>query len=438
MLSSMLSSIFEASRYITTPISLLAFIGAGVFTYLLTKNNNERKKIELAPENERSDLIKTVSEKLRLDIKDIPEHERAKIVIQTLRNRVLHQVILAVSILLGGIIFSYILLRASGMPAKENKDSKIDNNSFTFTTISVGINGQLGDTISLSGKAYVQDLDGVQLELVEIPGGTFYMGTDTSEIVRYDLVNEISKFYPGDSTTSENHKLWPYRETPKHLVTVSPFKIGKFEITQRQWKKVAKLPLINYSLHENPSVHIGDNKPVECVSFRAAEEFCNRLSRYTGKKYRLPTEAEWEYACRAGSTSQFSFGDNIQPSFVNYDGGFPFLTVPRGIYRNTSVDVGSLGYANRFGIYDMPGNVWEWCSDLWHADYRNAPTDGSAWLEESGYNSEARVVRGGSWYWFAYGCRSAYRNFQVEYDSSEVINGKIIGNHGLRVVLENE
>jgi len=137
-------------------------------------------------------------------------------------------------------------------------------------------------------------------------------------------------------------------------------------------------------------------------------EFCDRLSQQTGKNYRLPSEAEWEYACRAGTTTPFHFGETISPKYANYDGrtvygdnGF------EGEYREQTTPVGSFGVANRFGLSDMHGNVWEWCTDHWHENYDNAPTDGSAWVTDG--NSDRRVLRGGSWGNDPEGCRSAYR-----------------------------
>jgi formylglycine-generating enzyme required for sulfatase activity len=134
-------------------------------------------------------------------------------------------------------------------------------------------------------------------------------------------------------------------------------------------------------------------------------EFCRKLSQKTGHAYCLPSEAEWEYACRAGTTTPFDFGDTIAPDLVNYDGNNPYAWAPKGIYRQQTTDVGSFP-PNSFGLYDMHGNVWEWCSDRWHDNYNGAPTNGSAW--ETG-TSEYRVHRGGSWSDDAVYCRSAYR-----------------------------
>jgi len=134
-------------------------------------------------------------------------------------------------------------------------------------------------------------------------------------------------------------------------------------------------------------------------------KFCQKLSEKTGKTYRLPSEAEWEYACRARTTTPFYFGETITPDLVNYDGNYPYGSAPKGLSRKQTTDVGSFP-PNSFGLYDMHGNVWEWCSDKWHGNYSGAPTDGSSW--ETGNN---RVQRGGAWSYNAVHCRSANRNW---------------------------
>lgn len=196
-------------------------------------------------------------------------------------------------------------------------------------------------------------------------------------------------------------------EGPQHRVTVKGFAIGKFEITQAQWQAVAKLPKVKIDLPADPANFKGASLPVERVSWEEAVEFCARLSRLTGSTYRLPTEAEWEYAARAGTTTPFAFGVTMTPDIVNYHGNYPYGNASKGQYRQNTVPVGSLGAANAWGLFDMHGNVWEWCEDLWHDNYNGAPSDGSAWL--SGNNSSIRAVRGGSWSYGGRLCRSAGR-----------------------------
>jgi formylglycine-generating enzyme required for sulfatase activity len=175
--------------------------------------------------------------------------------------------------------------------------------------------------------------------------------------------------------------------------------MGKYPLTQAQYQAI---------MGKNPAYFKGNNRPVEHVSWDDAVLFCQKLSQRTGKNYRLPSEAEWEYACRAGTKTPFSFGDNITTDLVNYNGTYPYKSAPKGKYREQTTDVGTFFLPNPFGLYDMHGNVWEWCEDDWHENYIDAPTDGSAWNSQSGSNT--KLLRGGSWYYDAGCCRSANRN----------------------------
>jgi formylglycine-generating enzyme required for sulfatase activity len=215
--------------------------------------------------------------------------------------------------------------------------------------------------------------------MVKIPGGTFTMGSPENEAGR----------------SSD--------EGPSHQVTVTGFYMGRFEVTQPQWASIASMPKVSRDLNPDPSRFKGDNLPVEGVSWEDAVEFCVRLSRVTGRTYRLPTEAEWEYACRAGSTTPFALGETITTELVNYDGKSPYGSASRG--RTTPV--GMMAVANAFGLCDMHGNVSEWCMDSWHRSYDGAPTDGGSW--ETVGEPPSRVLRGGSWSSYASYCRSAFR-----------------------------
>ncbi len=240
----------------------------------------------------------------------------------------------------------------------------------------------------------------VVLEMVSIPKGSFLMGSPEDEPERLES------------------------EGPQHEVNINLFFIGKYPVTQAQWRAVAALPQVSRELKLNPSRFQGDNRPVEQISWLDAVEFCDRLSQHTGKEYRLPSEAEWEYACRAGTTTPFHFGETITTDLANYNGRYTYGAGAEGTYRQKTTPVGSFGVANAFGLYDMHGNVWEWCLDHWHSNYEGAPTDGSAWLTE-GENSP-RLLRGGSWHNNPRNCRSACR-FR---DSPDLSNGVV----GLRVV----
>jgi formylglycine-generating enzyme required for sulfatase activity len=150
----------------------------------------------------------------------------------------------------------------------------------------------------------------------------------------------------------------------------------------------------------------GDQLPVECVSWHDAVEFCARLSNHTGRTYRLPSEAEWEYACRAGTTTAFYFGDTISTDQANYNGNYTYGSGKEGIYRECTTAVGSFK-PNGFGLYDMHGNVWEWCQDVLHNTYEGSPSDGSPWMDRG--DESRRIIRGGSWDNNPRNCRSACR-----------------------------
>ncbi|MHC5823461.1 MAG: formylglycine-generating enzyme family protein [Nostoc sp.] len=235
----------------------------------------------------------------------------------------------------------------------------------------------------------------VVMEMVAIPGSNFWMGSPENEPER-----------------SSN-------ESPQHIVTIQPFFMGKFPVTQSQWAVVAALDKVNIDLNPNPFCFQGANRPVEQVYWNEAIEFCARLSYKTGKTYRLPTEAEWEYACRAGTTTPFYFCETITTDLANYSGrdfkyqgevySVNYAHGPKGEYRRQTTEVGKFP-ANLFGLFDMHGNVWEWCQDQWHENYNNAPTDGSAWLG-NGIYSYRYVMRGGSWFDTPSICRSAKRYY---------------------------
>ncbi|MBD2597076.1 SUMF1/EgtB/PvdO family nonheme iron enzyme [Nostoc spongiaeforme FACHB-130] len=279
----------------------------------------------------------------------------------------------------------------------------IQTNQFEFEIVKVDAKGQIINRSQGRAEYFTEDLGhGVVLEMVAIPGGTFLMGSPESEEGRCVF------------------------ESPQHHVIVQPFFMGKFPVTQGQWQAVAALDKVNIDLDPDPSHFQGANRPVECVSWDDAVEFCARLSKKTGKIYRLPSEAEWEYACRAGTTTPFYFGETITTELANYNGNYIYGTAPNGEYRQETTEVGKFP-ANPFGLFDMCGNVSEWCQDKWHKDYNNAPTDGSAWLIENN-NQIQRWLRGGSWPDDPRKCRSASRYY---YDYPDYRNDVF----GFRVVV---
>ena len=267
------------------------------------------------------------------------------------------------------------------------------------------------------GVQFVEDLgNGIGLEMVSVPGGKFQMGSPRDE--------------------SERHP----DEGPQHEVTVAAFYLGKYPVTQAQWRAIAILPKANRELALDPARFKGKDYPIETVSWDDAIEFCQRLSRVTGREYRLPSEAEWEYACRAEMMTPFSFGETISTDLANYDGNFTYGDGIKGEYQKKTTPVGNFSAngaglydmhgkvwkwynrkktmpvgsfpANGFGLYDMHGNVWEWCIDVWHGNYKKAPANGRAWLAREGDKADTRklrVLRGGSWFGSPKLCRSACR-----------------------------
>jgi uncharacterized protein (TIGR03437 family) len=210
---------------------------------------------------------------------------------------------------------------------------------------------------------HIENINGVLLELARTPQGTFLMGNDQSP---------------------------DPEEKPAHRVSVRSFFIGQYEITRQQWNLVAtSLPQINRPLRRQyigplRGTYYGETTPAEELSWADAVEFCERLSSFTGKKYRLPSEAEWEYACRAGTQTEYSFGGQFDPKLANLGIAFDYL-----------LPVGELGYANAWGIHEMHGNVAEWCLDNEHPNYVGAPSDGSAWTQ--GGDDRRRSLRGGGY-----------------------------------------
>jgi formylglycine-generating enzyme required for sulfatase activity len=186
-----------------------------------------------------------------------------------------------------------------------------------------------------------------------------------------------------------------------------------------------ELPQIKQELNLKPSHFDGNNLPVECVSWLDAIEFCARLSQHTGREYRLPSEAEWEYACRAGTVTPFYFGETITTELVNYDGNIPYDdygAAPKGENRESTTEVGKFP-PNAFGLHDMHGNVWELCEDDWDLNYYRAPVDGRARINENKNRYLIyKVIRGGSWSYSAGVCRSASRNVtEVRENSLDIL-----------------
>jgi formylglycine-generating enzyme required for sulfatase activity len=228
---------------------------------------------------------------------------------------------------------------------------------------------------------------GVALELVAISAGEFTMGSPRGE---------------GYAD-----------ERPQHAVHVTDHLLGRYPVTQAQWSAVMG--------ESRPWRCPGPQRPADRVSWRDAAAFCARLTELTGRGYRLPSEAEWEYACRAGTTTPFAYGPGITTELANYQGEFTYGAAPKGIYRHVSTEVGAFP-PNAWGMYDMHGNVWEWCADAWHASYVGAPADGSCWDVPGAWK---RVLRGGCWHDPPDLCRSATRLAQNVADGEDYFGFRV-------------
>ncbi|MDX2256017.1 MAG: formylglycine-generating enzyme family protein [Pseudanabaenaceae cyanobacterium bins.39] len=262
------------------------------------------------------------------------------------------------------------------------------------------------------GRQFVERIgDWIDLEMVYVPSGDFVMGAPEKEEGSYS------------------------DERPQHLVSVPAFLMGKYPITQAQYEAV---------MGTNPSYFKDKpdsaSRPVENVSLEDAQEFCKRLSELTGREYRLPSEAQWEYACRAMPSPPisrnekeiiyppFHFGETISTKVANYNGDEIYGRGEKGEKRGETTPVNYFGVANEFGLCDMHGNVWEWCEDDWHGNYNGAPTDGSSWIdtESKESNKTSHPLRGGSWVNDPQLCRSACRNFSILDDRLNFIGFRVI------------
>lgn len=287
----------------------------------------------------------------------------------------------------------------SGVPTLGASDSSelYSYESVTVDEFGMGRSQVKFSTPSHSALRLETPIGLVTLRLVSVVGGQFVLGAPATE--------------PGHDPA----------QPPQTIAAVESFWMSVHPITQGQWRAVALLPVVNRELDPNPAYFTGNDRPVEQVSWQEAVEFCDRLSRFAEnrlnqlvetrpkqpglRRYRLPTEAEWEYACRAKTTTPFHTGQTLTTELANYNGTQPYRQEPVGQFRSTTTAVGAFGKANDFGLYDMHGNVLEWCSPSRDA----SPGDG--W----------RVVRGGSWQSPPQQCRSAYRaGRQADTRSSEV------------------
>jgi eukaryotic-like serine/threonine-protein kinase len=265
----------------------------------------------------------------------------------------------------------------------------------SFTSVKLNNQGNVIDKPAGSAEIFTESLSNhVELTMVKIPAGKFLMGSLDSEQYRDEY------------------------ESPQHQVNVSEFYLGRTLVTQSQWTAI---------MGKNPSHFKGNDKlPVEQVSWLDAMNFCQKLSQTTGRTYRLPSEAEWEYACRAGTTTPFAFGETITPAVINYNGNYLYGADAKGESRGKTTPIGTFP-PNLFGLYDLHGNLWEWCLDEWVNNYNGASTDGSARGDISLRDkNKNRLLRGGSWFNNASSCRSANRNYNAASYSNDIIGFRVV------------
>ena len=258
-----------------------------------------------------------------------------------------------------------------------------------YETPTLNEKGQVIAESCRTAEQFIEDLvSGISLEMILIPSGMFQMG---------------SSLHRGNPD-----------EQPQHFVTIKSFMMGKYLITQGQWRAVmGKLPPCRFK---------GDNLPVERVSWNEALKFCQWLAVKTGRRYQLPSETQWEYACRAGTSTPFSFGETLTIEVANFNGEHTFRDEPRGFYFHSTSEGGKFP-PNAFGLYDMHGNLWEWCADNWLDDYASSPRDGSSYQNKE---DTYRVARGGSWHEPPALCRSAARLRVLSSDADEFMGFRVV------------
>jgi formylglycine-generating enzyme required for sulfatase activity len=265
--------------------------------------------------------------------------------------------------------------------------------AYSFEAITLNSKAEIVRREPRTSQYLVESIGDQELRMLIIPGGEYGMGSIDRKA--------------------------PACEKPQHPVKVSAFVMSQYPITKAQWKIVATWPMVNRQLKIVPSRKGVANLPVVNASWYDAVEFCDRLSQRTGHSYRLPTEAEWEYACRAGSNTPFHFGETITGQYANYDATIKYYSEPKGVYRKQITPIDKFKFPNHFGLFDMHGNVWEWCLDYWHDSYEPVSSDGQAW---SDHTKPIMVVRGGSWNCEPRLCRSNHRfsNNQADNLSNDI------------------
>jgi formylglycine-generating enzyme required for sulfatase activity/class 3 adenylate cyclase len=295
--------------------------------------------------------------------------------------------------------------------AKSTKTNKIDivnrildipqiSNAYTFSFESTTLNTK-AEVVRREPREIqylIEPIEEQDLHMIIVPTGEYGMGSAERRALSY--------------------------EKPQHQVRVSAFLMSQHPITKAQWKTVATWPTVNRPLKRVTSRKGSMSTPVVNISWSDAVEFCDRLSSKTGYKYTLPTEAQWEYACRACTATPFSFGETITSDYANYDGNYIYHSENKSLFRGFTTSVEDFKMPNNFGLCNMHGNVWEWCIDHWHKDYHKAPITGEVWLDN--HENPNRVMRGGSWVNEPFRCSSSCRQSGDEYLKSDNIGFRIV------------
>lgn len=298
-----------------------------------------------------------------------------------------------------------------GLSHHNNEEKKLSNlwryKVLNGLTLKVDKTGKKQPWESYQTKYFLIPLEKAEpIEMVWIPQGSFQMGSTSDE--------------------------WGHNEdeSPRHSVNIKSFNMSRFSITQSQWKSVVKLPAVNRNLPLEPSTFSGGDLPIETISWEEAVEFCHRLSQEWGGVFRLPTEAEWEYACRAQTQTPFYFGETITADLANYNSvNQKYGLGPQGMeeqFIGKTTPVKTFNISNSFGLMEMYGNLWEWCLDYYYPHYKGAPIDGSARLNPPDSSFPERVIRGGAWYSFPIHCRSASRDKKSQNFASNGIGFRIV------------
>ena len=285
----------------------------------------------------------------------------------------------------------------------------MDSSGKEINRRSVQVQYFIEDKISLPSGAKA-------IEMALIPAGNFEMGIsiqDRQITLEVALKNGLRR--------ESIEEVLDRSSPPRNISFARSFYICRYEVTQKQWFTVMGSDYdtngFKKRFGELDNKFKGDNRPIAMVDWNDAKAYCKKLSELTGKNYRLPTEAEWEYSCRAKTTTHFYFGETITSDLVNYNSSYPTPNAPKNTsgYKQVTTDVGSYP-PNEWGLYDMHGNILEWCEDVWHDNYRGAPTEGTAWLNGGKQSpiwlnggKQSRILRGGCWSELAEACSSVYR-----------------------------